>query len=79
MAVRAERLALHASKPDATRLNVIECTPELRVYKGKYYDLQLASPIGRLTGRVWDNHVGTEANFISWQAQDAVVGPINNA
>ncbi len=75
LAIRAGQLSLHADQPATGTPNCLPCRQELKVYKGKYYDLRLATPAGMLTKRLWDNQETPEPRFVTWDAGAAVVGP----
>jgi ABC-type Fe3+/spermidine/putrescine transport system ATPase subunit len=76
LAIRAERIRLFPSREAAVHDFVgVPCQPRLKVYKGKYYDIELDTPIGVIVTRLWDSAQATEGGFAAWRPEDCVIGP----
>ncbi len=74
LAIRAEKIVLHGTPQD--NANSILCRPGLKVYKGKYYDLELQTAFGPLICRLWTAGQSTTGSYASWNADEGLIGPI---
>jgi len=77
-AVRAQMVHLGICPSDPkSSLNSVSCKVSTRVYKGKYADLILESPLGQITARIWDLHREfLRPENVWWRKKDCVIGPI---
>ncbi len=72
-AVRAERVQLARTPPDGD-VNVLPCTLEQSIYKGKYLDQIVNTPVGRIKVRLWDvARLDKEAAFVCWRSEDCAI------
>jgi spermidine/putrescine transport system ATP-binding protein len=72
-ALRAEHVRFVADGEADTGLAV---TPDERIYKGKYSDITVTSPVGRLTARLWDtDRMPGDLGRIAWDPARCVIGP----
>jgi spermidine/putrescine transport system ATP-binding protein len=73
--VRAEKVRLGGPAQEG-KVNCFSCRELSAVYKGKYLDHLLETPIGRMTARIWQ---GTQANreldMLWWSEQDCAIVP----
>ncbi|CAM5557587.1 spermidine/putrescine transport system ATP-binding protein [Aquamicrobium terrae] len=72
--VRAERVRLAdgGQAPDAS--NGFDCRKTASVYKGKYLDLTLDTPVGPIRSRLWDvDAAPAEPSFIHWSHDTCTV------
>ena len=72
-AIRAEKVMLHSTPQDDA--NSILCRPGLKVYKGKYYDLELDTAFGPLISRLWTTGQSNTGSYASWDADEGLIGP----
>lgn len=80
MAIRAERLKLGTEPPPGGTepINRVACTPGATIYKGKYLDQMLESPLGPIKARVWDRAVALgQLDRFWWRASDCAITPID--
>jgi ABC-type Fe3+/spermidine/putrescine transport system ATPase subunit len=77
MAVRAEKIRVAlADRTDTTAVNSVPCTGGRTVYKGKYFDRILDSPIGPIVCRVWDTGPdGDWPAYLEWRVDDCLIAP----
>ena len=72
-ALRAEHVRFVGAGEADTGLAV---TLEERIYKGKYSDIIVTSPVGRLTARLWDtDRTPGDLGRIAWDPARCVIGP----
>lgn len=72
-AVRAERLQLVRAAPEG-RYNTVPCTLEQSIYKGKYLDQIVKTPVGRLKVRLWDvARLDRDATHVCWRHEDCAI------
>ena len=65
--VRAERVRLAEQAQGGAGVNVFACRRTSSVYKGKYLDLALDTPVGVIRSRVWDvDATPDEPAFAHW-------------
>lgn len=78
LAIRAERVRLLPSRAATPAdANSVACRPHLRVYKGKYYDIELETPIGVVISRLWEPTQIAEGDHAIWRPEDCVIGPVD--
>ena len=72
--VRAERVRLSDTKEDHSSANGFSCRRTASVYKGKYLDLTLETPIGPIRSRLWDvDAAPAEPIYIHWSHDTCTV------
>lgn len=72
--LRAERLQVADTPPDAAATDALPCRFESAIYKGKYLDRTANTAIGQLKVRIWDTRPVTSDNaFIWWKREDCMV------
>lgn len=65
--VRAERLRLSKGTEGQGSINGFDCRKTASVYKGKYLDLTLDTPVGPIRARLWDaDTTPAEPTFVHW-------------
>lgn len=78
LAVPAERVRLVSSLAgESADLVRLPSQARLKIYKGKYYDLELETPLGPFVSRLWDAAQMPEGEWAVWRAEDCVIGPID--
>ena len=74
VAIRSERLRLGKPGNQEPGMDTIDCTPGDHLYRGKYVDQRLHSPLGKLRARIWDqSQQQSEFSSVSWRKEDCVV------
>ena len=64
--------------PREGMLNCFSCRELSVVYKGKYFDHLLETPIGRVTARLWPGmKADRELDILWWSEQDCAIVPTN--
>jgi ABC-type Fe3+/spermidine/putrescine transport system ATPase subunit len=72
--IRAERMRLAGPLRPGTSGNVVPCRTTDAIYKGKYLDQSLETPIGILKARLWDTETPpAEIASVSWSEEHAAV------
>ena len=76
-AVRAEKVRIVAQdQSTADGPNRVACKPLRVVYKGKYLDRVMDSPIGPIVARVWNSEgEGLPSTMVCWREDDCVIVP----
>src|SRR5690606_10965439 len=72
--VRAERVRLSDTQESDPSANGFSCRRTASVYKGKYLDLTLDTPIGPIRSRLWDvGAAPTEPTYVHWSHDTCTV------
>ena len=72
--IRAERIKFDASSRLSQAVNSLPAEPAGAIYKGKYLDQTVTTPIGVMKGRIWDGAAEiTSPVRIWWNEEDCVV------
>lgn len=72
--VRAERVRLADGGQAPGASNGFDCSKTASVYKGKYLDLTLDTPVGPIRSRLWDvDAAPAEPSFIHWSHDTCTV------
>ncbi|GLK86200.1 ABC transporter ATP-binding protein [Ancylobacter defluvii] len=73
--MRAEWLQLADTSPEpSTGHNVLDCVAEASIYKGKYLDRTVKTPLGPLKARIWDAASSARnPSFVRWKKGDCIV------
>jgi ABC-type Fe3+/spermidine/putrescine transport system ATPase subunit len=78
-AVRAEKVHIGASPPaEAAYRNAVASKAVDVVYKGKYVDQIVDSPLGRIRARVWDAQLeASRPEWAWWREEDCAIVPLD--
>jgi ABC-type Fe3+/spermidine/putrescine transport system ATPase subunit len=72
--IRAERIKFDSASRPAQAANSLSAEPAGAIYKGKYLDQTVTTPIGAMKGRIWDSMAEiTSPGRIWWHEEDCVV------
>jgi len=71
--IRAERLHIGPPPAGENGINVLQCRKTDAVYKGKYLDQTVETPIGHLKVRLWDPSLESAAETLWFRHGDCVV------
>ncbi|MCM2476381.1 ABC transporter ATP-binding protein [Rhizobium sp. CG5] len=72
--MRAEWLHLSDAAPASPDINVLACSPEDSIYKGKYLDRTVKTELGTLKARIWDTtSAARNPSFVQWKKDDCIV------
>jgi spermidine/putrescine transport system ATP-binding protein len=73
--VRAEKVRLGVPAQEGM-VNCFSCRELSAVYKGKYFDHLLDTPVGRMTARIWQGmQANRELDMLWWSEQDCAIVP----
>ena len=77
LTVRAQAMDLSADAAEIpSDANRVECRPRNILYKGKYLDFVVDTPIGALTARLWMRRDDSPPpRFVWWRVGDSVAAP----
>lgn len=74
--VRAERLLPVRHEIAGNKENLLEAAPGPRIYRGKYVDQAVTTPVGALKVRIWDRSTPVEDfNAVTWSTTACVILP----
>ena len=75
--IRAERVRFDPSSAPPQTANTLSAEPAGAIYKGKYLDQTVVTPIGAMKGRIWDGAAEvTSPARIWWHEEDCMVMPV---
>lgn len=73
-AVRAERMALaDIGSVAKAGTNWLPCALSGHVYRGKYIDQSVDTPVGKVRIRRWDRAASAKTDAVTWQVDDCVI------
>jgi ABC-type Fe3+/spermidine/putrescine transport system ATPase subunit len=72
--IRAERVKFDRSAQPLPAVNSLAAAPAGAIYKGKYLDQTVTTPVGPIKGRIWDSTAEiTAPGLIWWHEEDCMV------